>query len=159
MLSGGVQTYTGRSLVDSGCQQTKGSLCLPQARGAVGVTTVGDSSYLGGSSSAEGAGSNDGRVTPLFYNLVLKGPPAKRLVLWGQCQNRFAQCQCPVSSSSAVDQPCLDPQSTCCQNWVVRRRSSAVPHTLLVLDSSCGHNWCLCFRQMEQSWRMWWTVL
>ena len=40
----------------------------------------------------------------------------------------------------------------------MRRRSSAVPHSLLVVDSSCGHNWCLCCRQMEQSWRMWWTV-
>ena len=29
---------------------------------------------------------------------------------------------------------------------------------LLVVDSSCGHNWCLCCLQMEQSWRMWWTV-
>ena len=57
-------------------------------------------------------------------------------------------------SSSAVDQPCLDPQSTCCQG----RRSSAVPHSLLVVDSSCSHNWCLCFHQMGQSWRMWWTV-
>ena len=44
------------------------------------------------------------------------------------------------------------------RNWVVQRRSSAVPHSLLVVDSSCGHNWCLCFRQMGQSWRMWWTV-
>ena len=43
-------------------------------------------------------------------------------------------------------------------NWVVRRRSSAVPHSLLVVGSPCGHNWCLCFRQMGQSWRMWWTV-
>ena len=41
---------------------------------------------------------------------------------------------------------------------MVRRRSSAVPHSLLVVDSSCGHNWCLCFLQMGQSWRMWWTV-
>ena len=40
----------------------------------------------------------------------------------------------------------------------MRRRSSTVPHSLLVVDSSCGHNWCLCCRQMEQSWRMWWTV-
>ena len=38
------------------------------------------------------------------------------------------------------------------------RRSSAVHYSLLVVDSSCGHNWCLCCRQMEQSWRMWWTV-
>ena len=29
---------------------------------------------------------------------------------------------------------------------------------LLMVDSSCGHNWCLCFHQMGQSWRMWWTV-
>ena len=28
-------------------------------------------------------------------------------------------------------------------NWVARRRSSAVPHSLLVVDSSSGHNWCL----------------
>ena len=41
---------------------------------------------------------------------------------------------------------------------MVRRRSSTVPHSLLVVDSSCGHNWCLCFRQMGQSWRMWWIV-
>ena len=40
----------------------------------------------------------------------------------------------------------------------MRRRSSAVPHSLLVVDSSCGHNWCLCLLQMGQSWRMWWTV-
>ena len=29
---------------------------------------------------------------------------------------------------------------------------------MLVIDSSCGYSWCLCFRQMGQSWRMWWTV-
>ena len=33
-----------------------------------------------------------------------------------------------------------------------------MPHSLLVVDSSCGHKWRLCFRQMGQSWRMWWTV-
>ena len=44
------------------------------------------------------------------------------------------------------------------RNWVVRRRSSTVANSLLVVESSCGHNWCLCSRQMEQSWRMWWTV-
>ena len=38
-------------------------------------------------------------------------------------------------------------------HWVVRRRSSAIPHSLLVVDSSCGHNWCLCFCQMGQFWR------
>ena len=32
------------------------------------------------------------------------------------------------------------------RNRMVWRRSSAVPHSLLVVDSSCGHNWCLCFR-------------
>ena len=63
-----------------------------------------------------------------------------------------------VSSSFVVDQPCLDPCPHVDRNWVVRHRSSAVPHSLLVVDSPCGHNWCLCFRQMEQSWRMWWTV-
>ena len=41
----------------------------------------------------------------------------------------------------------------------MRRRSSAIPHSLLVVDSSCGHNWCLCFCQMGQSWRMWWNRL
>ena len=61
-------------------------------------------------------------------------------------------------SSSAVDQPCLTLSSHVARNWDVRRRSSAVPHSLLVVDSSCGHNWCLCCRQMGQSWRMWWTV-
>ena len=40
----------------------------------------------------------------------------------------------------------------------MRRKSSTIPHSLLVVDSSCGHNWCLCFRQMGQSWRMRWTV-
>ena len=40
----------------------------------------------------------------------------------------------------------------------MRCGSSAVLHSLLVVDSSCGHNWCLCCRQMGQSWRMWWTV-
>ena len=40
----------------------------------------------------------------------------------------------------------------------MRRRSSAIPHSLLVVDSSCGHNWCLCFCQMGQSWRMWWAI-
>ena len=34
---------------------------------------------------------------------------------------------------------------------MVWRRSSAVPHSLLVVDLSCGHNWCLCYRQMGQS--------
>ena len=62
------------------------------------------------------------------------------------------------SSSSAVGQSCLDPQSTCYQELGVRCRSSAVPHSLLVVDSSCGHNWCFCCRQTEQSWRMYWTV-
>ena len=61
-----------------------------------------------------------------------------------------------TSSLSEVDQPCLDLQTTCCK--VVRRRSFSVPHSLLVVDLSCGHHWCLCCRQMEQSWRMWWTV-
>ena len=42
-------------------------------------------------------------------------------------------------------------------NWVVRRRSFGVPHSCVV-DSSYSHNWCLCCRQMEQSWRMWWTI-
>ena len=41
---------------------------------------------------------------------------------------------------------------------MVRHRSSTIPHSLLVVDSSCGHSWCLCFRQMGQSWRMWWTI-
>ena len=39
--------------------------------------------------------------------------------------------------------------------------SAGVPllyHSLLVVDSSCSYNWCLCCHQMEQSWRMWWTV-
>ena len=31
----------------------------------------------------------------------------------------------------------------------MRHRSSTVPYSLLVVDSSCGHNWCLCCRQME----------
>ena len=44
------------------------------------------------------------------------------------------------------------------RNWVVRRRSSAVPHSLLVVGSSCGHNWRFCFPQMGQPWRMWWTL-
>ena len=61
-------------------------------------------------------------------------------------------------TSSAVGQPCLDPQSTCCQELggavQVFRRSPQ----LVGVDSSCGHNWCLCFRQMGQSWRMWWIV-
>ena len=42
---------------------------------------------------------------------------------------------------------------------MIRCRSSAVPHSLLVVDPSCCHNsWCLCCSQMEQSWRMWWAV-
>ena len=44
------------------------------------------------------------------------------------------------------------------RNWVVQCRSYVIPHSLLVVDSSCGHDWCLCCRQMEQSWRMWWTI-
>ena len=40
----------------------------------------------------------------------------------------------------------------------MRSRSSSIPHSLLVVDSSCGHNWYPCCRQMGQSWRMWWTV-
>ena len=41
---------------------------------------------------------------------------------------------------------------------MVLRRSPAVPHSLLLVDSSCGQNWCLCCCQMGQSWRMWWAV-
>ena len=44
------------------------------------------------------------------------------------------------------------------RNWVVRCRSSIVPQRLLVVDSSCGHNWCLCCCKIEQTLRMWWTV-
>ena len=59
----------------------------------------------------------------------------------------------PGPSSSAVDQQCIDPQSTCCQELggaaqVFRRSPQLVD----------GHNWCLCCRQMGQSWRTWWTV-
>ena len=41
---------------------------------------------------------------------------------------------------------------------MVWHRSSAIPHSLLVVDSAFSHNWCLCCHQMEQFWRMWWTV-
>ena len=61
-------------------------------------------------------------------------------------------------STSAVDQLCLDPHLHVARNWVVRCRSSTVPHSLLVVDSSCSDNWCLCCHQMGQSWRIWWTV-
>ena len=43
----------------------------------------------------------------------------------------------------------LRPSVHVARNLVVRRRSSAIPHSLLVVDSSCSHNWCLCFRQMD----------
>ena len=59
------------------------------------------------------------------------------------------------SSSSVAGQSCLDPQSTCCQELGgVAQVFVDVPHSLLVADSSCGHNWCLCFHQMGQPWRM-----
>ena len=42
---------------------------------------------------------------------------------------------------------------------MVQCRSSAVPHSLLVVDSFCGHySPRRCRHQMEQSWRMWWTI-
>ena len=78
--------------------------------------------------------------------------------VWGMCNLHCYGSRTAPSSSSTVDQPCLDPQSTFARNWVVRRRSSAVLHSLLVVDSSCSHNWCLCCRQMEQPCRVWWTV-
>ena len=47
-------------------------------------------------------------------------------------------------SSSVVDQPSLDPQSTCCQELGGAAQVFRCSHSLLVVDSSCGHNWCLC---------------
>ena len=41
---------------------------------------------------------------------------------------------------------------------MVQHWSSTVPLNLLVVHSSCGHNWCLCCHQRVQSWGMWWTV-
>ena len=35
------------------------------------------------------------------------------------------------------------------RKWVVPRRSSAVPHSLMVVDSSCSHDWCLCCRPTD----------
>ena len=67
-------------------------------------------------------------------------------------------------SSPAVDPPCFDSQSTCCQKLDGAARSSTEPRhppppRSLVVGSFCGHEWCLCCSQREQSWRMWWIIL
>ena len=46
-------------------------------------------------------------------------------------------------SSSAVDQPCLDPQSTCCQELGGVAKVFCRSPQLAGVGSSCGHNWCL----------------
>ena len=41
---------------------------------------------------------------------------------------------------------------------MVWRSSTAMPHSLLVVNAYCSHDWCLCCCQEEKSWRMWWTI-
>ena len=48
------------------------------------------------------------------------------------------------SSSSAFHQPYQTLRSNAVRNWTVRRRSSTVPHSLMVVDTSCGHVYLLC---------------
>ena len=65
----------------------------------------------------------------------------------------------PSSSSSAVDQPCLNPQSTCCQELggaaqVFRRSPQLVgrlAHPAAITGVSVS-------ARRGQSWRMWCTV-
>ena len=56
------------------------------------------------------------------------------------------------SSSSAFDQPHQTLRSSAVRNWTVRRRSSAVPHSLMVVDTSSVHVCLLCTSHRGQSW-------
>ena len=56
------------------------------------------------------------------------------------------------SSSFAFDQSYQSPKSSVVRNWTGRSRSSAVPYSFMVVDTSCGHVCLLCTSHRGQAW-------